>query len=156
MRWLLLYSSNVQVPLIALCNMQAVNLQVKILVEQPLKAEKCTTTLKKKTLHETMRIMSRLREATEREKEKEQNKSEKNHQKETRNYSKLGASRLAMSHKAARTKATLHFCLPSRALNKLWTNLHLLQLRQQQHPRTHTPTRTHTYKETLLFQTSPP
>lgn len=48
MRWLLLYSSNVQVPLIALCNMQAVNLQVKILVEQPLKAEKCTTTLKKK------------------------------------------------------------------------------------------------------------
>lgn len=38
-----------------------------------------------------------------------------------------------------RTKGTLHFCLPSRALNKLWTNLHWLQ----QLPYTHTHTRRH-------------
>lgn len=58
--------------------MQTANLQVKILAEQPLKAEKFTTKLKKKKIVNTTRNYENNEQAA-------RSKSEKIQQKETRN-----------------------------------------------------------------------
>lgn len=84
---------------------------------------------KKKYVYETMHVTDMKREAQKRKKalgilgrlERTKNKSEIQE-----NACSCSCRLWGPRMPGQRTKATLHFCLSSRALNKLWTNLHLL------------------------------